>query len=167
MQRGEAWCFSPIFCFVGKQGKQSVKLSPYYDERQSVRFSKSRIHFCCSMKEHPSSPWIWIPVSSSTFPKAEDKSITVLPSRKSFQLHLWSGVSHLSRIVAVGLFFLKVGRTQLLFYQGHWYYSLYQVKSTGVWPALLLWGGVNLLGVIQLSVFYSLYQKLLSGNLEI
>ena len=76
MQRGEAWCFSPIFCFVGKQGKQSVKLSPYYDERQSVRFSKSRIHFCCSMKEHPSSPWIWIPVSSSTFPKAEDKSIT-------------------------------------------------------------------------------------------
>ena len=76
MQRGEAWCFSPIFCFVGKQGKQSVKLSPDYEGRQSVRFSKSSTHFCCSMKEHPNRPWICMPDSSSTFPKAEDKSIT-------------------------------------------------------------------------------------------
>ena len=39
-------------------------------------FSKSSTHFCCSMKEHPNRPWICMPDSSSTFPKAEDKSIT-------------------------------------------------------------------------------------------
>lgn len=38
--------------------------------------SKSSTHFCCSMKEHPNRPWICIPDSSSTFPNAEDKSIT-------------------------------------------------------------------------------------------
>mgnify|MGYP007041516757 CR=1 FL=1 len=39
-------------------------------------FSKSSPHFCCSIKEHPNRPWICMPDSSSTFPKAEDKSIT-------------------------------------------------------------------------------------------
>lgn len=39
-------------------------------------FSKSSTHFCCSIKEHPNRPRICMPDSSSTFPKAGDKSIT-------------------------------------------------------------------------------------------
>ena len=123
-------------------------------ETDRHNLSKSKIHLCCSIKEHPNSPWIWMPDSSSTFPKALDRSKTEKVAvyscssnekENSTASDIWIKPSMPNCRCLVSL--AVRWKNWLLVDQAHWYYSLYQAKSTGSCPVLLQWEGVSLLSI--------------------